>query len=166
MTHDGRAVANFVLDLAEQAGWPVTNLSLQKLVYLCHVWSLVELRRPLVRHSFEAWEFGPVLPYLYREFSRFENRQIACRAMRLDPYTGKHEVVPHAFDAQTGELLARVVGFYGRLSAGMLVALTHAEGGPWHKVWNHGGKINPGMRIDDRDIARFYDEVSRLFTVQ
>ena len=54
----------------------------------------------------------------------------------------------------------------GRLSAGMLVDLTHAEGGPWHKVWNQGGKINPGMRIDDREIMGFYASIPKPFTLQ
>ena len=61
MTHDGRAVANFVLDHVDSSGVLVTPLALQKIVYFCHVWSLIELRRPLIRHSFEAWEHGPVL---------------------------------------------------------------------------------------------------------
>ena len=68
MTHDGRAVANFVLDHTDRLGASLTNLSLQKLVYFCHVWSLIGLHKPLIRHSFEAWECGPVLQYLYREF--------------------------------------------------------------------------------------------------
>ena len=48
----------------------------------------------------------------------------------------------------------------------MLVDLTHAEGGPWHKVWNQGGRINPGMRIDDREIMRFYASIPKPFTLQ
>jgi uncharacterized phage-associated protein len=53
-----------------------------------------------------------------------------------------------------------------RLDAGTLVELTHAPGGPWHKVWHHSGKINPGMRIDNRDIERFYARIPRFPTLQ
>jgi len=163
MTHDGRAVANFVLDAAEHANRPVTNLSLQKLVYFSHVWSLVDLRRPLVRHSFEAREYGPVLQYLYREFRQFEARPITNKAKRINPLTGAGEVVRESFDAETRELLNRVLRFYGRLSPGALVALAHVEDGPWHRVWNHGGHINPGMRIDNHEIVRSYGRVHRPF---
>jgi uncharacterized phage-associated protein len=163
MTHDGRAIANFILDAADRDGRVISNLSLQKLVYFCHVWSLVDLGGPLVRHSFEAWEYGPVLQYLYREFRSFEARPIAGRARRLNPLTGATEVVTAPFDAETRQLLDRVLNFYGRLSAGALVALAHVEDGPWHRVWNHAGRINPGMRIDDRDIVRFYARVHRPF---
>src|SRR4051812_4161867 len=98
MTHDGRAVANFVLDCADRFGVSVTNLSLQKLVYFCHVWSLIDLRKPLIRHSFEAWEYGPVLQYLYREFKGLGASPIKTRARRLDPFSGRSEVVQYAFD--------------------------------------------------------------------
>ena len=36
MTHDGRAIANFILDAADRDGRAISNLSLQKLVYFCH----------------------------------------------------------------------------------------------------------------------------------
>jgi uncharacterized phage-associated protein len=163
MSHDGRAIANFVLDAAEHVNRPVTNFSLQKLVYFSHVWSLVDLHRPLVRHSFEAWEYGPVLQYLYREFRHFEAQPITSRARRINPLTGAGEIVRVSFDAETRELLDRVLSFYGRLSAGALVALAHLEDGPWHRVWNHSGRINPGMRIDDHEIVRFYGRVHRPF---
>lgn len=166
MTHDGRAVANFVLDCVETSGGTMTPLALQKIVYFCHVWSLIELRRPLIRHSFEAWEHGPVLQYLYRDFKRFGATPIRGRAQRLNPRSGASEQVPYAFDRETVELLNRVVGFYGRLPAGTLVEQTHVADGPWHKVWHHGGRINPGMKINDRDIERFYARPLRGETVQ
>jgi uncharacterized phage-associated protein len=159
MTHDGRAIANFVLDQADTAGVAVTPMTLQKIVYFCHVWALIELGKPLVRHSFEAWEHGPVLQYLYREFKRFGAGPIRGRAHRINPFSGREEIVSYAFDDATADLLTRVVAIYGRLSAAVLRDLTHAPGGPWDKVWHHGGKINPGMRIDDRDIERFYSRI-------
>lgn len=166
MAYDGRAVANFVLDHADQLGIKVTNLSLQKLVYFCHLWSLIELGRPLVKQSFEAWEYGPVLQYLYREFKRFGGAPITDRAQQTNPFNGRKDVVRHTLDPVTEELLKRVVGFYGRLSAGALVSLTHAHGGPWHRVWHQSGRINPGMHIDDREILRFYSHIPQPFRLQ
>lgn len=164
--HDGRAIANFVLDRADASGVALSHLSLQKIVYFCHVWSLIELGRPLVRHSFEAWEHGPVLQYLYREFKQFGSKPIGARAQRLNLLTGVSETVPYEFDEVTLELLGRVVGFYSRLNASMLRELSHAQGGPWDKVWHHGGAINPGMKIDNREIERFYGRLPRCQTVQ
>src|ERR1700722_13072635 len=126
MVHDGRAVANFILDHCDQKGRPTTNLALQKIVYFCHVWSLVQFNRPLVRHSFEAWEFGPVLPYLYRSFKNFDRSPIVGRATQIDPTNGKQRVVGYDLDSETDSLLQDIVEFYSRMSAGALVKLSHA----------------------------------------
>jgi uncharacterized phage-associated protein len=58
------------------------------------------------------------------------------------------------------------VGFYSQLRAGQLVELSHVQGGPWHAVWNHSGMINPGMKIDDAEIRKFYLTAKRPFSIQ
>jgi uncharacterized phage-associated protein len=156
MSFDGRAVANFVLDVCEAQGRTVTNLSLQKLVYFCHVWSLVKLDKPLVKQKFEAWQFGPVLQYLYREFKEFERDPITSRAKKIDPVSGKFDVVGYAFDEDTGQFLRKVVDIYSGITAGNLVELSHAKGGPWDQAWSHGGKVNPGMIIENEAIFNYY----------
>lgn len=166
MSIDGRAVANFVLDFCESAQRPVTNLSLQKIVYFCHVWSLIELRRPLIKHSFEAWQFGPVIQYLYREFKAFDDKPIIGRATKIDPQSGEKTEVGYDFDVETQKLLRNVVDFYSRLSASELVKLSHAPSGPWETVWNHSGNANPGMKIDNDMIEEFYSKARPPFSIQ
>src|SRR3954452_15975193 len=112
MAYDGRAVANFVLDYCAAHGRSVSNLALQKIVFFCHVWSLIQLKRPLVKHQFEAWQFGPVLQYLYREFKAYDRAPIEGRATRMSPQSGQVEVVPYDFDTETLALLEKTVAFY------------------------------------------------------
>ena len=95
--YDGRAIANFVLDFCDRSGRRITHIPLQKVIYFCHVWSLIDLGRPLVRHKFEAWEFGPVLPYLYREFKKFGDAPINSRAIQIDPIDGTLRKVGYDF---------------------------------------------------------------------
>ncbi len=166
MTVDGRAVANFVLDYCLSKGRPITNLSLQKIVYFCHVRSLVCLDRPLIRQNFEAWQFGPVLQYLYREFKDFQDNPITGRAKRLDPSTGSMYVVEYHFDKETESLLDETVDFYSRISAGDLVRLSHAPGGPWERTWNHAGAVNPGMKINNDAIKKYYSSTPLSFVKQ
>lgn len=166
MDYDGRAVANFVLDACSEQHVAVSNLALQKLVYFCHVWTLIEHGKPLIKHRFEAWEYGPVLPYLYREFKAHDRFPIKGRATKIDPANGTQVVVPYDFDGNIAATLKKVVSFYGRLSPGDLVSLTHARGGPWYKVWNHSGQINPGMKIDNSDIVSFYSKRVSHFELQ
>ena len=88
------------------------------------------------------------------------------RATHLDPMDGSKKVVEYKFDPDVDVILREVVDFYSRLRAGDLVELSHANGGPWHKVWHHGGAINPGMRIDDADIEAFYSKAPPPFPIQ
>lgn len=158
MSFDGRAVANYVLDYCESKGRIVTPFALQKIVYFCHVWTLISLDKPLIKHPFEAWEHGPVLPYLYRDFKQFGDKPITSRAIGLDKATGLRRVEPYSFDAKTLELLDRVVDFYSQTKASELYAMSHIPNGPWDKVWRHTGAANPGMKIENSLIREFYGE--------
>lgn len=163
---DGRAVANFVIDVCAQNGVSLTNLSLQKIVYFAHVWSLVLLGKPLVKHQFEAWKHGPVLQYLYQHFKSFDRQPIDRAATRLDPYSGKEVKVEQDFDADTETLLHKVVEHYSRFTAGYLVEISHERGGPWETVWNHKHIVNPGMKISNKDIVEFYSKTPIPFRLQ
>ena len=166
MAFDGREVANFILDRCADSRREVTPLALQKIMYFCHGWALIKLRRPLVKHAFEAWEFGPVLPYLYRDFKSYEDRPITSRAFGLNLSTGERAVVKYSFDPDMQILLEGVVNFYSRLPASDLVRMSHLQGSPWYRVWNHAGKCNPGMRIDDSEIVQFYSSVEAPFLLE
>lgn len=166
MAYDGRAVANFILDYCDQRGRAVTHTALQKLVYFCHAWSLVQLHRPLVKHKFEAWDFGPVLPYLYREFKNYDRAPVNIRATRIDHLDGSSRIVEYHFDSETAALLEQIVEFYSRMRATDLVQLSHVLGGPWDQIWNHAGPAKPGMKIDDVQIASFYSKAQPPFGIQ
>ncbi|RWO77206.1 type II toxin-antitoxin system antitoxin SocA domain-containing protein [Mesorhizobium sp.] len=51
--------------LAKQSGWSLSNLELQKILYLAHMFYLGRTGEPLVSGHFEAWDYGPVHPDLY-----------------------------------------------------------------------------------------------------
>ena len=144
----------------------MTHTALQKLVYFCHAWSLVQLYRPLVKHKFEAWDFGPVLPYLYREFKNYDRAPVKSRATQIDPLDGSTQIVDYHFDSETAALLEQIVEFYSRIRANDLVKLSHVVGGPWDQVWNHAGSVRPGMKIDDAQIASFYSRAQTPFGIQ
>ena len=166
-TYDGREIANFILDFCDGRGRSITNLALQKVIYFCHVWSLIELDRPLIRHKFEAWEFGPVLPYLYRDFKNYDRSPIEGRASEIrNSSDGKRRIVPYILDPETTDRLEKIVEFYSRLRANDLVELSHVTGGPWHQVWFHKGVVNPGMKIDDKSITDFYSKAPFPFSIQ
>lgn len=57
MAHDARAVANYMLAVAEKKGMTLTPMQVLKLVYLAHGWSLAWFGRPLIRDDVEAWDY-------------------------------------------------------------------------------------------------------------
>jgi uncharacterized phage-associated protein len=156
MSHDARAVANYVLDSCARLNRVISNLSLQKIIFFCHAWCLVRLGKTLVSQPFEAWEYGPVLPCVYRDFSCAGASPINNRSVKASCETGEKLVVRSDFEPEVVELLEEVIAFYIRRSASELVRLSHVSGGPWFNAWNHSSNTNPGMRIENRDIFSFY----------
>ena len=65
---DPRAIANLMLDVADENGQQLSNLALQKLLYFAHATFLIETGSPLLGGFFEAWKYGPVHPGFYRSF--------------------------------------------------------------------------------------------------
>jgi uncharacterized phage-associated protein len=154
-TCDPRAVANLLLQEARELGHDVSNLKLQKLLFLCHAFFLVETGRPLVRGSFEAWQYGPVHREAYDAFKRFGAKPIAEDAKSFDPVTGARKPIPLPADRDTLDVVRRVIKFYGGKSPGELVELTHAKNGPWHHVVaaarssaNIALKISDGVTVE------------------
>lgn len=62
----------------EHSGWTLTNLSLQKLLYLAHMKFLGQQDgEPLLKEAFEAWKYGPVVSRLYQKIKKFGNSPIS-----------------------------------------------------------------------------------------
>ncbi|MFV1985066.1 MAG: Panacea domain-containing protein [Thiohalomonadales bacterium] len=164
--HDGREVANYILDYADENGISVTNLGLQKITYFCHVWFLISANKPLIKQNFEAWKFGPVLPYLYRFFMEFGDQKITSRVTKLDSKTGNKIIARIDMDKDEESLLEKIVSFYSRLSVNQLVEQSHVSGGPWYEVWHHEAKVNPGMQISNQAILNFHTSNKMPYTLQ
>jgi uncharacterized phage-associated protein len=148
--NDPRIVANYLLDVAAERGIPVTNLALQKLLFFAHAIALTELKRGIVSGYFEAWKYGPVHPTVYQAFKEASAGGISFRAESFDPVKRKREPLKVLSDRATRDICDRVILQFGRMSAGRLVDVAHAEGGPWHFVVTSAKQgANIGLRIPD-----------------
>lgn len=76
--------ANFFVELAnaEEDG-RMTNLKLNRLVYFAQAWSLEKFSRPLFEEEAEAWQYGPVIPSVYRAFRPCGRNRISATTFRL-----------------------------------------------------------------------------------
>lgn len=138
------SVANAFLDLARRDEKSLTNMQLQKLVYIAHGYCLAKLRQPLFHNNIHAFEWGPVIPNLYKTLKRFGGGEVK-------DYIATDES-PIAKDSAEMEIIKEVWTEYGDFSGLELSKLTHRKGTPWSETW----RKNPFGVISDELIAEYY----------
>lgn len=142
-----------MLDEADRRGLKITNLALQKLLYFAHAIHLTKTKKPLVSGYFEAWQYGPVHPSVYRAFKQSGSEPITTRAVGRDPLTGHARDLPKPSDIEVVDLVSDVMRSYGHLSPGRLVDLSHAKESPWSIIVDKSRTgVAFGMRIPDNVI--------------
>ena len=64
-------VARYIVTFFQEAGDPVSNLKLQKLLYYVQGWSLALDNKPAFQDRLEAWVHGPVQSSVYGTFKSY-----------------------------------------------------------------------------------------------
>lgn len=126
--HDSKVVANRFLELAKEAGDALTPMQVLKLVYIAHGWMLGLYGRPLIRDEIQAWQYGPVIPYLYDSMKRF----------RSSPVEGRLSVKGEDLTLEEDDVVRQVYQVYGSHSGPALSRLTHQLGSPWEVTYKPG----------------------------
>lgn len=124
--HDSRTIANEFLQIAGNAGNPLTPMQLLKLVYIAHGWSLGLYGRPLINDQVEAWQYGPVIPRLYNAVRNFRDQPVTCQ-ISVGADTPLNDL--------ERKLVQQVYNVYGSKSGPALSRLTHAAGTPWAQTY-------------------------------
>ncbi|MEY9717907.1 putative phage-associated protein [Sinorhizobium fredii] len=159
MPYAAKAIANAILNKAAEDGSKITHLKLQKLLYYVCGYYLAATGKPLIDHTFEAWEYGPVVPDIYHEFKGYGGRPISSPATEYDWEDEDFLPVPiPTDDARLNRVLDFVWRTYGKYSGAQLSDMTHRDGSPWDKT----RKANPGMRGADIPVNLLRDHFSTL----
>ena len=125
--------------LCQRSGWTLSNLQLQKILYIAHMMYLGKTGQPLVNGHFEAWDYGPVEPELYHYAKTFG----------ASPIKGVFRLVPDLEDDQPeAQELDKAVQALSNVQPGQLVAMTHWDGGAWAKHYL-SGRCNSIIRNQD-----------------
>ncbi|MBB4842494.1 putative phage-associated protein [Paucibacter oligotrophus] len=149
MTAKSLAAAQFMLNLAQGTSDPsLTPMQLLKLVYIAHGYMLGQHGRPLLDEPVQAWQYGPVVPSVYR----------AIKDYRSSPVPRVPGARPMDFDEEEKAAMERVVNKYGRTAGTVLSAATHRPGTPWSQTWQPTQK---GSCISNDLIEAFYAELLR-----
>ena len=133
------AIANQFFPLAQRAGNPLTNMRIQKLVFIAHGWSLAINDQPLTIDDPEAWDYGPVYRDLYKSLRDYGSNYITRPILYSDylQFADNNEAVAPVTQ-QEQQLITAVWENYGHFRAFQLSALTHVEGSPWSRAYAEG----------------------------
>jgi uncharacterized phage-associated protein len=130
--------------VCEHGSWKVTNLGLQKILYLAQMTFMGENNGArLMDADFEAWDYGPVVPHVYRR----------ARIFGAGPIQNIFFSEPRINDGLRESHLHNVATFLADKKPGELVAITHWKHGAWAKNYQPGAL---GIIIPDSDILDEY----------
>lgn len=139
--HSSLAIANEFLERARREGIALSNMHVQKLVYLAHGWCLAVNGRDLIEDDIEAWDLGPVIRKLYDALRRYKDGAISRLIQWGDdvPFGfGGGEVALANIDRDEKAVIDMVWNTYKKFKAFQLSALTHERGSPWSTTFEQG----------------------------
>ena len=139
-------VANRFLDLASNEGRYLTQMQVQKLVYVSHGWHLAIFDSGLTKDEPEAWDYGPLYRSLWIAIRKYGNGPVTEKIRKEDftislsrssknTFFGNRGICQAAFSNDQERLIQRIFDVYGELSAFELSALTHQKDTPWYKIY-------------------------------
>ena len=148
--YDVLTVADAILKIAKAKGEGLTPMQLVKLTYIAHGWSLALRGKGLFHNRIEAWQYGPVIPDLYRATKSYGRNKIPPSAI------GESDDIPVTSEDQA--FLSEVFRIYGHLDGVSLSYMTHQAGTPWTQVYRDGMRH---IEIPGELIAQHYAELAR-----
>lgn len=124
--------------LAEASGWSLTNLELQKMLYIAQMTYMGENGgKPLFADDFQAWKLGPVVPAVYNRARDYGSAPVRNLFHKKGPISSKKvQILKEVYDDLRGR------------DAWDLVAITHWSGGAWYKNFTPGQNFVPIPKTD------------------
>lgn len=140
------AAANALIRLARKDERALTNMQVQKHVFLGQGYCLALADCPLYYNNTHAWQWGPVVPNLYKALQGYGSGNVT------DEIPANDELVP---GSKEYNILEAVWKAYGKYSGFQLSEMTHRPGSPWSRTWE---KSKFGI-IPIEDIQAYYREL-------
>lgn len=138
--------------IGKKSDWTLSNLELQKIIYISHMFHMGENDgAPLVSGQFEAWDYGPVHPDLYR----------VAKVFGSDPVQNIFHTLPDVGEGTEQDMLDKSFAALGKAGPGKLVGATHRKDGAWDRNYL------PGIRhciIPNADILAEYESLKGAHT--
>lgn len=117
-------------EICKNGNWAITNLELQKILYIAQMFSYGKRGKPLFDNSIEAWDYGPVVPEVYHKLKFVGNGAIPSFMFPSETCVSEENKV---FISHVSEMVNGLKGWE-------LVAITHRIGGAWQSTYRPGVK--------------------------
>ncbi|NKD44995.1 MULTISPECIES: Panacea domain-containing protein [Haematospirillum] len=115
--------------VCEASHWSVSNLRIQKIIYLASMAFMSRTGGPLVFEPFEAWDYGPVLPDLYSTLKMYGARPVRY---------GFYRTAPLEAETREGRELEQACAFLLKQPPSRLIDFTQREDGAWARNYIPG----------------------------
>ncbi|SEF59007.1 Panacea domain-containing protein [Nitrosomonas ureae] len=118
--------------LGHYSGWKLSNLQMQKILYLAHMVHMGENNgSPLIDEIFQSWEYGPVLPSLYYKVKFFGNKPVQDVFNRNKIWT----------EGEESRIIKEAAEQFSDFPPGSLITLTHRVNGAWDTTFIRGANV-------------------------
>ena len=78
-------IAEYIIERCNEKHKSVSNLKLQKILYFVQAQFIVEFGTPCFDNIMQAWDYGPVVPDVYRKYRGYGNTNIPSFGVDLLP---------------------------------------------------------------------------------
>lgn len=151
-------VARYVINYVNKNDDLISNLKLQKVLYFIQAKFLTDIGYPCFKEEIEAWNFGPVILSIYREYKRYGAGYIPpiekFYVYSDDIFECKYvEYSDSVIDDCDKEAINEMIDKCAVYSATQLVNITHNQT-PWKKAFSPR-KNNP---ISKQSIYDFFKD--------
>lgn len=158
--YDVHDVASAVIRLAIAEGNPLTNLQLQKILYLCQLAYVKEEKQLLFPEEIVAWQYGPVVKASYDEYSYRGASSLRKAHMMKRDWRHDKAIPVTELDDEAMAIIQPIVQAWYRRPLWDLVNESHKKDGPWDRTYNPKGMAagaGYGCVIDPMKYADAYD---------
>ncbi|MCY4657970.1 MAG: DUF4065 domain-containing protein [Gammaproteobacteria bacterium] len=145
--------ANWFIQKGMDEDDPCDQMKVHKLVYFSHAWHLGNDMGPLFEEDVEAWQYGPVVPSLYRKIRKHGLQPIRELIQEFDWLEEKVKYPMPVLEYD--EFFEIIWGIYRSWTGIQLSNATHREGEPW-EIMNRRGYLKDKTIIRNSLIQQVY----------
>lgn len=144
-------VAATIIEVADRGGAPVSNLVLQKMLFLCQREHARAHGRRLFCEDMQAWQYGPIVPAVYHAYAKHGASSIRRAQESWSAIGYGYSLVPViGLGDEATRLVSEVLSEWRERPGWELNAHVLSPDGPWGRAYalGHGTPIDFGCPVD------------------